>query len=62
MTPLHPLAGVYAAAVTPYLGAPKTAGKPDTAFDFESLAMFLHFLAGRGCHGCRPRAHPAGGR
>jgi 4-hydroxy-tetrahydrodipicolinate synthase len=49
--PSHPLAGVYAAAVTPYLGAPKTAGKPDTAFDFESIATFLHFLAGRGCHG-----------
>lgn len=51
MTNLHPLAGVYAAAVTPYLGQPKTPGKPDTAFDFESLAVFLHFLAGRGCHG-----------
>ena len=51
MTDLHPLAGVYAAAVTPYLGKPKTEGKPDTAFDFESLAVFLHFLASRGCHG-----------
>ncbi|MBK7447941.1 MAG: dihydrodipicolinate synthase family protein [Anaerolineales bacterium] len=51
MTNLHPLAGVYAAAVTPYLGKPRTEGKPDTAFDFESLAVFLHFLAGRGCHG-----------
>lgn len=51
MTNLHPLAGVYAAAVTPYLGKPKTPGRPDTAFDFESLAAFLHFLAGRGCHG-----------
>lgn len=51
MNTLHPLSGVYAAAVTPYLGKPKTPGKPDTAFDFESLAMFLHFLAGRGCHG-----------
>ena len=50
-TPLHPLAGVYAAAVTPYLGKPKTAGKPDTAFDFESISIFLHFLAERGCHG-----------
>jgi 4-hydroxy-tetrahydrodipicolinate synthase len=51
MTNLHPLAGVYAAAVTPYLGKPRTEGKPDTAFDFESLAVFLHFLASRGCHG-----------
>ena len=51
MTQLHPLAGVYAAAVTPYLGKPRTEGKPDTAFDFESLAVFLHFLASRGCHG-----------
>lgn len=51
MANLHPLAGVYAAAVTPYLGKPRTAGKPDTAFDFESLAVFMHFLASRGCHG-----------
>jgi len=51
MTDLHPLAGVYAAAVTPYLGKPRTAGKPDTAFDFESLPVFLNFLASRGCHG-----------
>ncbi|NWF64062.1 MAG: dihydrodipicolinate synthase family protein [Chloroflexi bacterium] len=51
MNKLHPLSGVYAAAITPYLGRPRTPGKPDTAFDFESLAMFLHFLASRGCHG-----------
>lgn len=51
MTNLHPLAGIYAAAVTPYLGKPRTEGKPDTAFDFESLAVFLHFLGSRGCHG-----------
>lgn len=51
MTDLHPLSGVYAAAVTPYLGIPKTPGRPDTAFDFELLAGFLHFLAERGCHG-----------
>jgi len=43
MTDLHPLAGVYAAAVTPL--------KPDSAFDFESIPAFLHFLASRGCHG-----------
>lgn len=51
MSIVHPLAGVYAAAVTPYLGTPRTPGKPDTAFDFESLATFLQFLASRGCHG-----------
>lgn len=51
MATLPPLAGIYAAAVTPHLGKPKTPGRPDTAFDFESLAAFLHFLAGRGCHG-----------
>ena len=51
MTISHPLSGVYAAAVTPHLGKSRTAGRPDTAFDFESLAMFLHFLSSRGCHG-----------
>ncbi|GMV32172.1 MAG: dihydrodipicolinate synthase family protein [Chloroflexi bacterium CFX1] len=51
MTSLHPLSGVYAAAVTPYLGKPRTPGKPDTAFDFEAITGFLQFLAGRGCHG-----------
>ena len=45
MTNLHPLAGIYAAAVTPQLTVPKT------TFDFESLAGFQHFLASRGCHG-----------
>lgn len=44
MTDLHPLAGVYAAAVTPL--------KTDaSSFDFESVPPFLHFLASRGCHG-----------
>ncbi len=44
MTDLHPLAGVYAAAVTPL--------KTDaSSFDLESVLAFLHFLAGRGCHG-----------
>lgn len=44
MTELHPLAGVYAAAVTPL--------KADaSSFDFESIPAFLHFLADRGCHG-----------
>lgn len=44
MTDLHPLAGIYAAAVTPL--------KEDaSSFDFEAVPTFLHFLADRGCHG-----------
>lgn len=43
MSDLHRLAGVYAAAVTPL--------KPDSTVDFESIPLFLHFLASRGCHG-----------
>lgn len=43
MTELHPLAGVYAAAVTPL--------KHDSTLDLESVPAFLHFLASRGCHG-----------
>lgn len=44
MTDLHPLAGVYAAAVTPL----KANG---SSIDFDSIIPFLHFLAKRGCHG-----------
>jgi 4-hydroxy-tetrahydrodipicolinate synthase len=40
---LHPLSGVYAAAVTPL--------KPDLSPDLEAIAPFLAFLASRGCHG-----------
>ncbi len=40
---VHPLAGVYAAAVTPLT----TAGAPD----LQTLPSFLSFLAERGCHG-----------
>ena len=43
MTDNHPLAGVYAAAVTPL--------KADSTFDLESVPALLHFLASRGCHG-----------
>lgn len=39
----HPLAGVYAAAVTPL--------KPDSSLDLESVPVLLKFLASRGCHG-----------
>jgi len=41
--PNHPLAGVYAAALTPL--------KADYAPDLEAVAPFLTFLARRGCHG-----------
>ena len=43
MTNLHPLAGVYAAAVTPI--------KPDSSLDLEAVPALLRFLASRGCHG-----------
>ncbi len=43
MTPQHPLAGVYAAAVTPL--------QPDSSLDLDSVPALLTFLAERGCHG-----------
>lgn len=43
MTPTHPLAGVYAAAVTPL--------KHDSTLDLESVPALMAFLASRGCHG-----------
>ena len=43
MSHLHPLAGIYAAAVTPL--------KADSTIDFESVPVLLRFLASRGCHG-----------
>jgi 4-hydroxy-tetrahydrodipicolinate synthase len=43
MTHIHPLSGVYAAAVTPL--------KPDFSADLGALPELLEFLAGRGCHG-----------
>lgn len=43
MTSTHPLAGVYAAAVTPV--------KQDSTLDLESVPILLNFLASRGCHG-----------
>ena len=42
MTTGHPLAGVYAAAVTPL---------HDSALDLESVPVLMRFLASRGCHG-----------
>lgn len=43
MPDLHPLAGVYAAAVTPL--------NHDSTLDLEAVPALLHFLASRGCHG-----------
>ena len=40
---IHPLAGIYAAAVTPL--------KADFSPDLEAIPSLLDFLAGRGCHG-----------
>jgi len=45
MTTAHPLAGVYAAAVTPLLEA------HDSSLDLESVTVLMRFLASRGCHG-----------
>jgi 4-hydroxy-tetrahydrodipicolinate synthase len=42
MTSQHPLAGVYAAAVTPLR---------DSALDLDAVPRLLTFLASRGCHG-----------
>ena len=44
MTSTHPLAGVYAAAVTPL-------HEHDSSLDLESVPVILKFLASRGCHG-----------
>jgi len=43
MTSGHPLAGVYAAAVTPL--------KHDSSLDLDSVPAQLTFLSSRGCHG-----------
>jgi 4-hydroxy-tetrahydrodipicolinate synthase len=43
MSDLHPLAGVYAAAVTPL--------KQDSTIDFESIPALMRFFGMRGCHG-----------
>ena len=45
MASQHPLAGVYAAAVTPLRE------QPASTLDLESLPGLLNFLAARGCHG-----------
>jgi 4-hydroxy-tetrahydrodipicolinate synthase len=45
MTTAHPLAGVYAAAVTPLREA------HGSSLDLESVPVLMRFLASRGCHG-----------
>ena len=47
MTSQHPLAGVYAAAVTPLHQADDHASE----LDLESVPVLMRFLASRGCHG-----------
>lgn len=46
----HPLAGVYAAAVTP-LRKTSSDDKHASTLDLESVPVFMRFLASRGCHG-----------
>jgi 4-hydroxy-tetrahydrodipicolinate synthase len=45
MTSQHPLAGVYAAVVTPLRE------QPNSTLDLESVSLLMQFLASRGCHG-----------
>lgn len=45
MTSQHPLAGVYAAAVTPLYE------QPNSTPDLESVPLLMRFFASRGCHG-----------
>ena len=51
MTSSHPLAGVYAAAVTPLRATSLNGSKSDSTLDLESVPVLLNFLASRGCHG-----------
>jgi len=51
MTTLHPLAGVYAAAVTPLRKTSPDEDRHDSTLDLESVPVLLRFLASRGCHG-----------
>src|ERR1041385_8744864 len=45
MTSQHPLAGVYAAAITPLRA------QTDSIPDIDSVPLLMQFLASRGCHG-----------
>lgn len=47
----HPLAGVYAAAVTPLREESSKGDIHDSSLDLESVPILMRFLAWRGCHG-----------
>jgi 4-hydroxy-tetrahydrodipicolinate synthase len=47
----HPLAGVYAAAVTPLRPGSFSGDLNESPLDLESLPALARFLASRGCHG-----------
>jgi 4-hydroxy-tetrahydrodipicolinate synthase len=51
MTSQHPLAGVYAAAVTPLRPGSPRGNADDSLLDLESVPALARFLASRGCHG-----------
>ena len=51
MNSQHPLAGVYAAAVTPLRPSSPTGDTGDSLLDLESVPALAGFLASRGCHG-----------
>ena len=51
MTNQYPIAGVYAAAVTPLRQASPNGDKSDSTLDLESVPALLTFFASRGCHG-----------
>lgn len=51
MTTGHPLAGVYAAAVTPLRKTSPNGDTHDSSLDLESVPVLMRFLASRGCHG-----------
>ena len=51
MTSQHPLAGVYAAAVTPLRAGSSRGNADDSLLDLESVPALARFLASRGCHG-----------
>lgn len=51
MTSQHPLAGVYAAAVTPLRPDSPDGEAGESTLDIESIPALLEFLASRGCHG-----------
>jgi 4-hydroxy-tetrahydrodipicolinate synthase len=51
MNSQHPLAGVYAAAVTPLHSTARDGEYSDSTVDLESIPALMNFLASRGCHG-----------